>query len=174
MGGMKRNIFRTGLAAMLLALGAQVHADEVPYPTNQCLDRLEQEARLAPIAGKVALVSTQETAAAMLELDHEATLAERGALALWGKLRQACFDLGADFRREQVIPERALLAGRLFELHQRLLDELREGRMTYAEFNRRRLEVFLVASVLEAQLMRAADQAASPEEAAEPPAQSEI
>jgi hypothetical protein len=160
-------MFRHTFAAVALAAGVQAHAGEPVYPTNDCIDRLHQDARLAPIAGKVSLGRSDQANAAMLELDRPALTVERDALALWSKLRQFCFDLGAEFRGQVPNVEQSALAARLFGLHQRMVNELREGRSTFAEFNRRRLEVYLIAAALEAQLL-GSEQVSAPESPARP------
>jgi hypothetical protein len=156
-----KTTLRTCLAAVAVAISAQALADE-SYPTNQCIDQLSQDWRLAPIADKVALGRSDQTSAEMLDLERPAVASERNALELWSKLRQFCFDLGADFRATVTNSQQVALAGRLFGLHQRMLDELRDGRSTYAEFNRRRVEVYLIATSLEAQ-MTDDEQAAAPD-----------
>jgi hypothetical protein len=159
---------------MMLAVSVQALADESAYPTNQCIDRLNDETRLGAIADKVALSSSEETSAAMFELDRPADAAEQTALALWSKLREACFALGAAFRRDMANQEQVALGTRLFELHQGLLGELRQGRVTYGEFNGRRVELYLIASSLEAAILERAEQVTSPEGPALPVGHSEI
>jgi hypothetical protein len=160
-------MLRTSMVAIAVALSVHAHAEESVYPTNQCIDRLHHDARLAPIAGMVALGRSDQASAAMLELDRAVQPQERDALVLWSKLRQFCFDLGAEFRRALPNPEQAALADRLFGLHQRMVDELREGQATFAEFNRRRLEVYLIATALEAQIL-GSEHAAAPESPTRP------
>ena len=149
---------KTALAAIAVACSMQAHAEEKPYPTNQCINHLVHEARLATIADKVALSHTADTSAVMLELDRPVAVPEHGALELWSKLRQFCFDLGGAFRQEAVTPERAALATRLFDLHQSLIEELRAGRITYGEFNLRRVELYLVATSVEEQILERSEQ----------------
>ena len=154
-------MLRTCLVAVAVAISAQALADET-YPTNQCIERLDQDPRLAPIADKVALGRSDQTSAEMFDLERPAVAPERNALELWSKLRQFCFDLCAEFRGALANSQQVSLAGRLFGLHQRMLHELLEGRTTYAEFNRRRVEVYLIAATLESQMMEG-EQAATPD-----------
>ena len=147
------------LAAMVVALSVQANAEEGAYPTNACIDSLGFELRLMPIADKVALGRSDQTAGDMLELDRAAQPAEQQALELWSRLRQACFDIGAEFRKGLPNAEQAALAGRLFTLHQTMIGELREGRMTFAEFNRRRVETYGIATMIEAQMLERTEQA---------------
>lgn len=165
-------MLRTCVGAMVLVASLQAMADE-SYPTNQCVDQLHQDLRLAPIADKVALGRSDQTSAEMFDLERPAVAPERNALELWSKLRQFCFDLGADFRGALGNSQQAALAERLFGLHQRMLAELLEGRTTYAEFNRRRVEVYLIAASLESQ-MTEGEQAASPDAPLIPAGQTEI
>ena len=109
----------------------------------------------------------------MFDLERPAVAPERNALELWSKVRQFCFDLGADFRGALGNSQQAALAERLFGLHQRMLVELLEGQTTYAEFNRRRVEVYLIAASLESQ-MTEEEQAASPDAPLIPAGQTEI
>ena len=154
-------MFRTCVGAVMLVASLQAMAEE-SYPTNQCVDQLHQDLRLAPIADKVALGRSDQTSAEMFDLERPAVAPERNALELWAKLRQFCFDLGAEFRGVLANSQHAALAERLFGLHQRMLIELLEGRTTYAEFNRRRVEVYLIAASLESQ-MTEGEQAAAPD-----------
>jgi len=172
MGTMK-TMLTTCLAAVAVAISAQALADET-YPTNQCINSLTHDARLAAIADKVALARSDETGTEMLGLDRQPTADERQALQLWSKLRQFCFDLGAEFRAGLANQEQAALAGRLFDLHQGLLGDLREGRISYAEFNSRRVELYLIASSLEAQMVERHEQTTSPHSPALPSGQREI
>lgn len=152
------NMVRTTLATILLAAALHAAAQE-SYPTNRCLERLNDEPRLDAIADKVAVSSSEETSGSMFDFDRHATGIEQDALALWSKLRQACFDLGASFRRDMANQEHAALAGRLFYLHQGLLAELRAGLLTYTEFNRRRVDLYLVARSLESAMTEQASPA---------------
>jgi hypothetical protein len=154
-------MLRTCLVAVAVTISAQALAGEV-YPTNQCIDALDQDQRLAPIAYKVALGRSDQTSAEMFDLERPVVARERNALELWSKLRQFCFDLGAEFRAGLDNSQQTALAGRLFGLHQRMLHELVEGRTTYAEFNRRRVEVYLIAASLESQMVEG-EQAATPD-----------
>jgi hypothetical protein len=159
---------------MVLAISVPAVADDSGYPTSPCIDSLQYDDRLAAIADKVALGRSDQTSAGMFELDRSVAAPERNALALWSKLRQFCFDLGADFRGQLESREQAALADRLFGLHQRMVDELREGRSTYAEFNRRRVEIYLIAASLEAQMLDGGEMVTSPEGPALPAGHSEI
>lgn len=165
-------MLRTCLVAVAVAISAQALADET-YPTNQCIDQLDQDWRLAPIADKVALGRSDQTSAEMFDLERPAVAPERNALELWSKLRQFCFDLGADFRGALGNSPQAALAERLFGLHQRMVVELLEGHTTYAEFNRRRVEVYLIAASLESQ-MTEGEQAAAPDAPLIPAGQTEL
>ena len=166
-------MLRTCLAAVAVAISAQALADG-SYPTNDCIMSLNQDTRLAAIADKVALARSDETSTEMLGLDRQPADSERPVLQLWSKLRQFCFDLGAEFREGLANREQAALAGRLFDLHQGLIGELREGRISYAEFNGRRVELYLIAASLEAQIVERHEQTTSPQSPAVPKGQSEI
>jgi hypothetical protein len=167
-------MLRTCLAAMVLAISVPAVADESGYPTSQCIDSLHYDDRLAAIADKVALGRSDQTSAGMFELERPVVAPERNALALWSKLRQFCFDLGAEFRGQLANREQAALADRLFGLHQRMVDELHEGRSTYAEFNRRRVEIYLIAASLEAQILDSGEMVTAPEGPVLPAGHSEI
>jgi hypothetical protein len=167
-------MLRTCLAAVALAISVPAVADESGYPTSQCIDSLQHDERLAAIADMVALGRSDQTRAGMFELDRSVVAPERNALVLWSKLRQFCFDLGADFRAQLPNRQQAALADRLFGLHQRMVDELHEGRSTYAEFNRRRVEIYLIAASLEAQMLEGSEMVTSPEGPVLPAGHSEI
>jgi len=166
-------MLRTCLVAAAVTISAQALADD-SYPTNACINSLNYDARLAAIADKVALARSDETGAEMFGLDQQPTGTERQALQLWSKLRQFCFDLGADYRAGLANQEQVALAGRLFGLHQALLGDLQEGRISYAEFNSRRVELYLIAASLEAQMTERREQTTSPQSPALPSGQSEI
>jgi hypothetical protein len=138
-------MFRVGIAGLALIASHGALAGDEPYPTLECIQQLAHEARLQVLDGKVALGHSEETTYAMLALDRPATTEESLALALWSDLRQACFALGAPYR-SAAGTERGALAGRLFAVQQRLLGELCEGRIGYAEFNARRFELWAAAA----------------------------
>ena len=109
-------------------------------PTGSCIDSLAGDASLKVIADKVALAHSNQ-AASVRTIERVANEQERAALAIWLDKRQACFDAGAKYRRAAFKPEAIAFARSAFVFHQRLVAELQSGRVTYAEFNKRRLEL---------------------------------
>ena len=66
---------------------------------------------------------------------------ERAAVAMWMEKRNQCFDAGAAKRRAVSQPQEIAFLRSLFVFQQRLVAELQQGRLTYAEFNQRRAEL---------------------------------
>jgi len=122
------------------------------YPTADCMQRLTHDVRLQALDRKVALGLGDEATPALLALDRTATVMERVALRLWMELRQECFALGAA-HRAAAHAELPLLADRMFSAQQQLLGELREGRASFGEFNRRRLELWQTERRQQAELL---------------------
>jgi hypothetical protein len=124
-------------AVLALATSFSVLAKE---PTASCIDSLAKDSSLKLIADKVALAHSNQAAAVRI-LDRVANEEERGAVALWLDKRQGCFEAGAKQRRSVSRPQEIAFVRSLFIFQQRLVAELQSGRMTYAEFNKRRLEL---------------------------------
>jgi hypothetical protein len=124
-------------AVLALATSFSVLAKE---PTANCIDSLAGDSSLKVIANKVALAHSNQVASVRI-LERVANEQERAAVALWLDKRQACFDAGAKYRRAASRPEEIAFARSAFVFQQRLVAELQSGRVTYAEFNKRRLEL---------------------------------
>jgi hypothetical protein len=126
------------ICTAILALAPAFAAAE-PSPTESCIDSLASEPRLQVLADKVALArSTQGRL--VRAADRSPSQMERAAIAVWMEKRNACFDAGAEQRAQMTAPERAFQRS-VFVFQQRLVADLQGGRLTYAEFNRRRAEL---------------------------------
>ena len=122
----------------ILALAASFGAAAQSPVTAGCLQELAFEPRLSIIANKVDVV---HAAAHSQAPDRVATAEERAAVGLWLHLRNECFEFGAAQRRAAYKPQDNAFTRAMFVFEQRLVAELQRGRVTYAEFNRRRLEL---------------------------------
>jgi len=109
-------------------------------PTYACLERMARESRLAVIADKVAL-GHGPSIKTVRGMDRAANAEERAAVALWLDRREQCFAAGGYYRFTYLTPQEHLAVYQSFEFQQRLLVNLEQGRMSYAQFNRRRLEL---------------------------------
>ena len=126
------------ICTAVLALAPAFAAAE-PSPTETCIDSLASEPRLQILADKVALA--RSTQARLIRVtERTASDMERAAIAVWMEKRNTCFDAGAEQRARLNAPERAFLRS-VFVFQQRLVADLQHGRLTYAEFNRRRAEL---------------------------------
>ncbi|HEX6690324.1 MAG TPA: hypothetical protein VF110_04175 [Burkholderiales bacterium] len=131
---MKAKLICTAVLALAPALAAAE-----PSPTETCIDSLASEPRLQVLADKVALA--RSTQARLVRVaDRNASEMERAAIAVWMEKRNTCFDAGAEQRAQLTAPERAFQRS-VFVFQQRLVADLQHGRLTYAEFNRRRAEL---------------------------------
>jgi hypothetical protein len=108
--------------------------------TATCIDSLASDGSLNLIADKVALAHSNQMASVRI-LDRVANEPERAAVALWLDKRQECFDAGSKQRRAAFKPQEIAFARSVFVFQQRLVADLQSGRLTYAEFNKRRLEL---------------------------------
>jgi len=127
-------------AILALTIGNAVAAN----PTENCIDLLASEPRLQVLADKVALARSTQASLVRVS-DRTATEQERAALTLWLEKRNQCYEAGDKQRRtEMKAPEIAFVRS-VFVLQQRLVADLQGGRLTYAEFNRRRAELAEVA-----------------------------
>ena len=122
----------------ILALGASFGAAAQESLSAGCINELAFEPRLAIIADKVDVVRAVPDDRAPERL---ATPQEGAALALWAEMRQACFEYGAAHRRASSKPQEAAFLRSVFVFQQRLVADLQGGRVTYAEFSKRRLEL---------------------------------
>jgi hypothetical protein len=134
-------MLKTSLVAVALTFSQLAAAGGELYPTAECVQQLAHDKRLKVLDRKVALGLGDEATAAPAALERTATLEERAALGLWLELRQQCFSLGAAHRAaaHAGLP---LLADRMFAEQQRLVSDLRAGRASFGEFNRRRLDLW--------------------------------
>ena len=125
---------------MLAASFAALAQDGPVDRTYGCLEKALHEPRLAVIADKVALAYGPglKTAPA---LERLVNAEERAAVALWVELRERCFAAGGHYRFTALTPHEHLAIQGAFEFQQRLLANLQQGGITYAQFNRRRLEL---------------------------------
>ena len=124
------------LAASFSALAQHGPVDR----TYGCLERTAHDPRLAIIADKVALAHGPGLKAAPA-LDRSVGAEERAAVALWLELRERCFAAGGHYRYTVLTPHEHIAVQGAFEFQQRLLANLAQGGITYAQFNRRRLEL---------------------------------
>jgi hypothetical protein len=137
---MKSTLICGGMLALAASFGAHASAN----PTEDCIDALSAIPALQPVADKVAL-SRSTQARAVRVADRTPTAQERDALALWLMKRNDCFDAGAAQRRAAATPQQIAYTRSVFVFQQRLVADLQAGRMTYAEFNRRRAELATAA-----------------------------
>ena len=130
------------ICGAVLALSATFAAAAQDTSTSSCMKELAGEARLKPIADKVDLVRHNGNAGAP---DRLATSEERAVLAVWADMRKGCFEYGAAHRRAISKPEEVAFQRSLFVFQQRLVADLAQGRITYAEFGQRRAELLTAA-----------------------------
>lgn len=126
------------ICGAVLAVSATFAAAAQETPTVGCIKSLAAEARLKPIADKVDLVRAAPNAKAPQRL---ATAEERAAVAVWSEMRQGCFEQGASYRRATSKPQEIAFQRSVFVFQQRLLADLQQGKVTYAEFSKRRAEL---------------------------------
>jgi len=133
---MKTKLICTGLLALAASFGAAAEESL----TGGCMSELAFEPRLALIADKVGVAHSAETVR-LRAPERAVSPEERAAVALWAHLRNECFEFGAAQRRASLPRLESALVKSVFVFQQRLVAELQGGRVTYAEFNRRRLEL---------------------------------
>jgi len=126
------------ICSAIFALAASFGAAAQDSATAGCVQELAFEPRLSIIAGKVDVV---HAAAHSQAPDRVATPEERAAVGLWLHLRNECFEFGAAQRRAAYTAQDNAFVRAMFVFEQRLVAELQRGRVTYTEFNQRRLEL---------------------------------
>jgi len=131
---MKANAICGGL--LLLAAGFNAAAS----PTDTCIGALARDPSLQVLADKVALGRSAQTHLVRVA-DRTPNEAERTVVAVWMEKRSHCFEAGAAKRRAVSKPQEIAFLRSVFVFQQRLLAELQQGRLTYAEFNERRAEL---------------------------------
>jgi hypothetical protein len=132
---MKANAICTGVLALAASFGAAAAT-----PTETCIDALANDPSLQVLADKVALARSGQ-AALVRAADRAPTGPERAALASWMEKRNQCFDAGAAKRRALSKPQEIAFLRSVFVFQQRLVADLQQGRLTYAEFNQQRAEL---------------------------------
>jgi len=131
---MKAKSICTGVLALAASFGAAAN------PTETCISSLARDPGLQVLADKVALARSGQ-AALVRVADRAPTEPERAAVALWMEKRSQCFDAGAAKRRTLSKPQEIAFLRSVFVFQQRLVADLQQGRLTYAEFNQRRAEL---------------------------------
>lgn len=131
------------ICTAILALAPGFAAAE-SNPTESCIDALANEPRLQVLADKLALARSSQ-ARLVRVAERTPSAEERAAIAVWMDKRNGCFEAGVAQRRaEMKAPEIAFVRS-VFVFQQRLVAELQQGRLTYAEFNHRRAELAAAA-----------------------------
>ena len=120
---------------------AQDAAEDVNGPTLFCTAVLAGDTRLAVIADKVD-VAPIPFARMERAPDRLANAGERKAIALWMQRRDECFVAGAEYRLKTLLPEEQSYADSLFAVQRGLSVRLLQGRLTYAQYNRERFDLF--------------------------------
>jgi hypothetical protein len=131
---MKANAICTGILLLAAGFGAAAN------PTESCIGSLHKDSGLRVLADKVALGRSAQVTLVRVA-DRAPTEPERAALAAWMEKRNQCFEAGAAKRRALSKPQEIAFLRSLFVFQQRLVAELQQGRLTYAEFNERRAEL---------------------------------
>lgn len=137
---------KTILAAILVMSAsfnvfAQDAAEDLNGATVVCAGALAGDARLAVLADKLD-VAPLPFAHMERTPDRTATAAERKAIALWVDRRAECFAAGAEYRMKTLLTEEQSYADALFGVQHAISEQLLQGRMTYAEYNRLRFDLF--------------------------------
>jgi hypothetical protein len=117
--------------AMILAGVAIAQED----PTAQCLERLDQDSRLAPILPRIgSAMDGQRVTLEMQASTERISEAEKPILSMWAAGRRDCVQLGEGFRTERAPSDfaAAFSAGqsRLLDL----MSDLYAGGLTWGEF----------------------------------------
>ena len=136
---MKTQLICSGILAAMASFGSLAQDK-----TASCIDSLAADSRLQVIADKVALARSGQ-GSSMRALDRVANDQERAAVAVWLGKRQECFEAGSQKRRAISTPQEIAFLRSVFVFQQRLVADLQDGRLTYAEFNQRRGELLLAA-----------------------------
>jgi len=131
---MKAKSICTGVLAMAASFGAAAN------PTEACIGSLPKDPSLQVLADKVALGRSAQASLVRIA-DRAPTEPERATVAAWMEKRSRCFDAGMAKRRALSTPQEIAFLRSVFVFQQRLVADLQQGRLTYAEFNRRRAEL---------------------------------
>ena len=143
---MKTKQICIGIAALVTSFGAfaQDAAEDLNGPTVVCVGQLAGEPRLFPIVDKID-VAPMPFAAMPRTPERTATASERKAIALWMERRDECFTAGTQYRVKTLLPEEQSYAASLYNVQRGLAVELLKGKMTYAEYNQTRFDLFKAA-----------------------------
>lgn len=138
---MKSKLLCTGILAMAASFGAVAQETDrnVTDPTASCIGALAGEPGLKLIAGKVQGYDAPA---------RSASAQERAAVATLASMRKDCYDAGTRYRKVVSTPQELSFAQDAFAYQQGLLADLQEGRITFAQYNQRRLKMVAVAQGL--------------------------
>ena len=129
------------LAAALAICCAAVNAQPKGNPALACYQALHDEPRFALIRDKVALGGTLEEMRRLTKSSERASPPEGAALAAWRAARAACHQQELPYYATRDVDIQAL-AREHFAAVQALIGELQDGKLTYGDFGKRRLELY--------------------------------
>jgi hypothetical protein len=136
-----------GVLVVIGALMSPVMARAAPPdPGAACMRALARDAALQPLAAgtplAIGLPRPVAMPLALLANTHLASPDDKPLVAAWSAKQQHCFELGAQFRAQNLTPEsQTILADQQREL-QALMGQLYLGELSYGEFNRERQRVY--------------------------------
>jgi hypothetical protein len=138
---MKKMLAAVLVTAASFGAFAQDAAEDLNGATVVCAGALAGDPRLAVIADKVD-VAPIPFAHMERTPNRVATAGERKVIALWIERRDECFTAGAQYRVKTLLPEEQSYADSVFAVQRGLSLRLLQGRLTYAQYNRERFELF--------------------------------
>ena len=140
---MKTNLICTAIFATAASFGAfaQDAAEDLNGPSVVCSGALAGDPRLGVLADKVD-VAPIPFARMARSPERVATAGERKVIALWVERRDECFSRGAEYRLKTLSPEERVDADSLFGAQRAISVQLLQGRLTYAQYNRYRFDLF--------------------------------
>lgn len=131
------------VALAALACGGALAQDKQgrTNPAVPCYAALAEEARFAPLRGKVALSGATGEIRGLTTSAQRPSPQEASLLTAWREAREACNKLEAPYLEGR---ETGIVATvkEHFASVQTLIGQLQAGAMTYGEFGKRRLELY--------------------------------
>jgi hypothetical protein len=133
--------FRLCMLFLLATASGIASAQPKGNPAMPCFRGLADDARFTPIRGKVALGGAMDEMNRLTTSSERPTAPESAALGEWKRARDACHLLEAGYFATRDTQIQAL-ARDYFAAVQALIVELQDGKLTYGDFGRRRLDLY--------------------------------
>ena len=137
----RTTLARHGILFLLAMASGTASAQGTGNPAMPCFRALADDARFAPIRGKVALAGALNEMNSLTTSVERPTPPESAALGEWKSARDSCHLLEIPYFATRDTQIQALALD-YFAAVQALIGELQAGKLSYGDFGKRRLDLY--------------------------------